>query len=411
MMPAMSLATRCTACGTIFRVVQDQLRVSEGWVRCGRCAEVFDANEQLFDIDREAPPPWPPQSAAAAPEVPPAPRPAPTPAYPANPAVSPASDESTWVMSPSAHEAEEPFAAPPIAASREPAPVAPPAPPFSAPSRHDEREDLDDHEPTIQLPPIYADGAPPADGDGPERMEPYWSAEPEAPATSAIEDAARGKRKKAKPSAPEPDRAAAPAEAESLDSSSAAAALAAGAAAAGKPMPQPSFLRAAERQRAAATRWQRPGVRVALALASLLLLLTLAAQALWQFRNALLAVHPPSAPLLRSFCDLAGCSLEPWKRIDALAVETSSLTQAGSGNNYKLGIQLQNKAGYALALPWVDLSLTDASGALVARRMLKPADFNLSKTSIAAQSEESLQLVFSTDKLKVSGYSVVIFHP
>ncbi|MBB2487979.1 zinc-ribbon domain-containing protein, partial [Mitsuaria sp. WAJ17] len=56
----MSLATRCTACGTIFRVVQDQLRVSEGWVRCGRCAEVFDAREQLFDLDREAPPPWPP---------------------------------------------------------------------------------------------------------------------------------------------------------------------------------------------------------------------------------------------------------------------------------------------------------------------------------------------------------------
>ncbi|HEX2012729.1 MAG TPA: zinc-ribbon domain-containing protein, partial [Roseateles sp.] len=60
----MSLATRCTACGTIFRVVQDQLRVSEGWVRCGRCAEVFDAREQLFDMDREAPPPWPAPQAA-----------------------------------------------------------------------------------------------------------------------------------------------------------------------------------------------------------------------------------------------------------------------------------------------------------------------------------------------------------
>ena len=33
----MSLATRCTSCGTAFRVVQDQLKVSEGWVRCGRC--------------------------------------------------------------------------------------------------------------------------------------------------------------------------------------------------------------------------------------------------------------------------------------------------------------------------------------------------------------------------------------
>ena len=52
----MSLATRCTACGTVFRVVQDQLKVSEGWVRCGRCNEVFNAFEGLFDLDREAPP-------------------------------------------------------------------------------------------------------------------------------------------------------------------------------------------------------------------------------------------------------------------------------------------------------------------------------------------------------------------
>jgi predicted Zn finger-like uncharacterized protein len=50
----MSLATRCTACGTVFRVVQDQLKVSEGWVRCGRCQEVFNALEGLFDLDRDA---------------------------------------------------------------------------------------------------------------------------------------------------------------------------------------------------------------------------------------------------------------------------------------------------------------------------------------------------------------------
>lgn len=53
----MSLATRCTHCGTIFRVVQDQLKVSEGWVRCGRCNEVFNALPTLFDLDTEAPPP------------------------------------------------------------------------------------------------------------------------------------------------------------------------------------------------------------------------------------------------------------------------------------------------------------------------------------------------------------------
>ena len=54
----MSLATRCTSCGTVFRVVQDQLKVSEGWVRCGRCDAVFNALEGLFDLGRDTPPEW-----------------------------------------------------------------------------------------------------------------------------------------------------------------------------------------------------------------------------------------------------------------------------------------------------------------------------------------------------------------
>lgn len=51
----MSLATRCSACGTVFRVVQDQLRVSGGWVRCGRCSEVFNAIESLLDLEGDRP--------------------------------------------------------------------------------------------------------------------------------------------------------------------------------------------------------------------------------------------------------------------------------------------------------------------------------------------------------------------
>ncbi len=52
----MSLVTRCTSCGTLFKVVADQLKISEGWVRCGQCANVFDAQANLV----QAPPP-PPQ--------------------------------------------------------------------------------------------------------------------------------------------------------------------------------------------------------------------------------------------------------------------------------------------------------------------------------------------------------------
>lgn len=51
----MMLATRCSHCATVFRVVPDQLRVSNGLVRCGRCDAVFDATATLFDIERGHP--------------------------------------------------------------------------------------------------------------------------------------------------------------------------------------------------------------------------------------------------------------------------------------------------------------------------------------------------------------------
>lgn len=65
----MSFATRCTSCGTIFRVVPDQLKVSEGWVRCGRCHAVFDAEQGLFDLEHDVPPEWV-EPAAPGPEQP-----------------------------------------------------------------------------------------------------------------------------------------------------------------------------------------------------------------------------------------------------------------------------------------------------------------------------------------------------
>lgn len=52
----MTLASRCPACGTVFRVVPDQLRVSQGWVRCGRCNEAFNAIEAMVPTPPPAEP-------------------------------------------------------------------------------------------------------------------------------------------------------------------------------------------------------------------------------------------------------------------------------------------------------------------------------------------------------------------
>jgi len=50
----MSQITRCPSCTTTFKVVADQLRISEGWVRCGQCKEVFDASAHLLPVAPEA---------------------------------------------------------------------------------------------------------------------------------------------------------------------------------------------------------------------------------------------------------------------------------------------------------------------------------------------------------------------
>ena len=70
----MSLITRCPACATLFRVVPDQLKVADGWVRCGQCTEVFDASSHFqpaFPEARAEPAPI----TESAPEAPVAPQP------------------------------------------------------------------------------------------------------------------------------------------------------------------------------------------------------------------------------------------------------------------------------------------------------------------------------------------------
>ncbi len=57
----MRLITRCPQCETTFRVIPDQLKLAQGWVRCGRCTRVFEADQHLFEV-----PEPPPQEVPAA---------------------------------------------------------------------------------------------------------------------------------------------------------------------------------------------------------------------------------------------------------------------------------------------------------------------------------------------------------
>ena len=172
-------------------------------------------------------------------------------------------------------------------------------------------------------------------------------------------------------------------------------------------MPVPEFMRRAQN----GERWRKPKVRIALGVALVALLGLVGLQMALHFHDAIVALYPQTRPVMQALCDASGCTLQPWQRIDAVSVEASALNQAGPNNQYQLTVSLRNKSGVEVATPWVELSLTDAAGLVLARRTLAPADFKASKASIAPGTELPLQLLLSTGEQRVSGYTVEIFHP
>lgn len=365
----MSLATRCTACGTVFRVVRDQLRVSEGWVRCGRCAEVFNAAENLVD---------PPLTAAGAGPGAAMVRMGSGAARPVDPLHAGSGRDLDLPLDGAldAMPDAEPGAVPAWARSTQ-LPSVPPDTATGDAAR----------EPSSGT-PAGADSEPAtaarADGGG-------WPRHTRAdPATADDDDAASG----AQPATPPPDAAAA------------------GTASQRHPgQALPSFVRRADR----AARWQQPRLRAGLAAVVLLGLLGLLAQAGHSYRDLLAARWPATQPLLARACAALGCTVQPPRLIDALVVDSSGLLRVERSRVYKLSVTLRNRDLLPVALPALDLVLTDTQGRLVARRVLSLAELGQTQTSLAAGAELVLQATLQAPETdpggSVAGYTIEIFYP
>lgn len=327
----MSLATRCSTCGTVFRVVQDQLKISEGWVRCGRCNEVFNALEGLFDLEREAPPDWqaPAPAASGGVDLP-----------------LPVGDHDEEPRDPSLVDRidEQIF-------GRAPAEAPPPKP------RREKRK--------VELPPPGSH----IDLDPPDPLEPVrydldGPARHRAPADIDLGHI------------------------ETLEV-------------------EPEFIRRAEDL----ARWRRSPRRFLLAGVAALLALGLAAQWTIHFRDFVAARWPQTTSALEALCGTLGCAVSPLRRINAISVEASAMTRTGTGDAFRLTVTLRNRDALTLAMPSIDLRLTDGSGQLVARRALSPQDFRVASAQLAPQSEQSMQLVLSAGTPRVQGYTVEVFYP
>jgi predicted Zn finger-like uncharacterized protein len=494
----MSLATRCPVCQTVFRVVQDQLKVSEGWVRCGRCAKVFNAFEGLFDLEREfpalrsaaangatpsqrvledlarrnprpqhgaqweqeletrgavremTPPAAPPTARTAAPPPPANASTAPAPFRHSAPAPIPHSAPAPFQASrpaPFQASAPAPFkastppvfkpSAPPAFAPSAPAPqvaTAPgvalrrdtPAPPFrpSVPAANDDATPVPKstaQPPASTAQPPAAPAAPAAavapaaqPTPAPATAKPSGRAAPPdvdirdepAPFALAAADSAgdadnfeplfRSDGEMAEPAtASDVDIALDPGEVQpaALDDAVDSRLL--------------TFVQQAEK----AERWRSPRVRAAMALAALLLSALLAAQIVVARRDAVVAHWPQTRGFVQALCAPLDCRIEPLRRIEQISVDASGLTRIDDGPVYRLALVLRNRADTPLLTPAIDLSLTDASGTLVSRRVLSAGELGASRTTIAPQQELPLQALLMSAERPLTGYTIEIFYP
>ena len=324
----MSLITRCPACGTMFNVVTDQLKVSHGWVRCGQCANVFDAALHLQNENAPPPPPPPPPQA---PQV--------IDNEPWSSAIAPASggyvsyaeDVTAALKTPDVNAALV------VDASLSfPTSVVEPAGPVFVDSRNDISSEIPNH--------VSNDVA----GDV-------------------------------------------------------------------------SFVRDARRQ----AFWRKPLIRVVLSLSALLLLSLLALQVAVMQRDSLAAFEPRLKPALQILCERLACQVGPVRQIEAIVIDSSSFNKINDAGIFRLSFTLKNAGLVAVAMPSLEVTLTDTQDQPVLRRVLSPAQFSIASSMLAAGADFSAAVSFQVAAnaspsdavtapgalLRVAGYRLLAFYP
>lgn len=378
----MSLITQCPACTTLFKVVPDQLRISDGWVRCGQCDEVFDANAQLQTAAPVVARPAATESAATFAPVPNA-------------------LESTQANSPS--DVAEPLTAPDEA----PIDVLMQVPAQAQVEQADET-------PTAAFGNDWVDEEIPPPTE--EEMHAWVLAAVAAEASdlktqsSALMDA-MPRYFAVQPPTPEPEQEAdlVP-EYEPVFGGAPQADD--GAELDGPPVGEPrlSFMKPV----AAPSVWSRPPVRAVLFAVGVLLGATLALQVLVHQRDRLVAKAPVMRPVVEAVCGFVGCQMSPLREIESVVIDSSAFVKIRL-NTYRVHFTLKNTAVYAVGTPSLELTLTNTADQAIVRRIFSPQEFGIQQVSLDPGTEMnavvSIGVQLADDTERVSGYRLLVFYP
>lgn len=150
--------------------------------------------------------------------------------------------------------------------------------------------------------------------------------------------------------------------------------------------------------------------------AIVLLLMALAAQALFEYRDAIAARAPFTRPVFESACAIFGCAVGPLRDAAALSIDASDLRGDPAHRGLlKLSATIRNRASYPIAWPYLELTLTDSSDRVVARRALAPSEYVNTAAGasrgLPPNGEEVVTLFLDASATSQSGYRLYLFYP
>jgi hypothetical protein len=157
---------------------------------------------------------------------------------------------------------------------------------------------------------------------------------------------------------------------------------------------------------------------VAYAVAIVLLVLLVIGQAVFHFRDAIATFWPATRPAFTRLCVAAGCAVRPLRdaAMAYLSIETSDL-QADPAHRGLLILTatVRNRAGWPLAYPHFELTLTDAQDRIVVRRALAPAEYAGGTADleggIAPNGEVAFKVFIDASATSQAGYRLYMFYP
>ena len=173
----------------------------------------------------------------------------------------------------------------------------------------------------------------------------------------------------------------------------------------------PSFLPTEDQRR-------RQRQRRALAIACIPLALLAVFQLALALRNDALETWPSLRPLLRGACRVYGCTVGWPAHSELLTIVGSELASIPGTDVIELNAGVRSRANFIMALPAIEVTLTDTQNRTVARKVFLPADYLAASgesssridEGLAPGSDLSVRLVFEARGLTASGFVLYPFY-